>query len=130
MPHAQAEPTGPVTVYLIDDDTSVRCAVTRLMRSAGLDSAAFASVDEFLSSDFETERACIVADVHMLGTSALDLPAELRKRGLDLPVIFITGDYTSETRERIRGAGGRGFFTKPIDDQALLDTIHWLIGSS
>lgn len=127
MASAHAEPTGPAIIYLIDDDTSMQRAFTRLMRSAGLDSVAFASVDEFLGADFRRERACVVADVHMPGISALDLPTELRKRGLALPVIFITADYSDETRERIRQAGGCSFFRKPIDDQALLDTIRWVI---
>ncbi len=115
-------------VYIIDDDTSIQRALTRLMRSAGLTSVAYSSIEDFMQSGFEAERACIVADVHMPGIDALNLPAHLRQLGNDLPVIFITADDTDETRERVRQAGGAGYFRKPVDDQALLDAIHWAIG--
>lgn len=127
MASVPTEPTGPATIYLIDDDTSLRRAFTRLMRSAGLVCLTFSSVGEFLASDVEHENACIVADVHLPGISALELPRILRETGRALPVIFITADYSDETRERIRQAGGRGFFRKPIDDQALFDTLRWVI---
>ena len=86
---------------------------------------AYASVEEFLESDFEQRSACIVTDVHLSENDSLSLPDRLQEGGFDIPVIFITADYSAETRERIRTAGGRAYFGKPVDDQALLDMIRW-----
>ena len=61
----------------------------------------------------------------MPGTNALELPRLLQERGLDIPVIFLTADYSDVTRERIRQAGGSGYFNKPVDGQNLIDTIRW-----
>lgn len=121
--------TSAIFVHIIDDDESTRRALTRLMRSAGMHGIAYASVAEFLGSDFEQSGACIVADVHMREDNSLSLPERLQEDGIGLPVIFITGDYSAETRERIRKAGGRAYFGKPVDDQALLDMIRWAVRS-
>jgi FixJ family two-component response regulator len=61
----------------------------------------------------------------MPGISALELPNRLQDRGIDLPVIFVTADYSNATRDRIRTAGGCAYFKKPVDDQALIDMIRW-----
>ena len=71
----------------------------------------------------------MVADVHMPENKSLALPGRLQEIGSVIPVIFITGDYSVETRERIRKAGGHAYFGKPVDDQALLDTIRWAVRS-
>ena len=97
----------------------------RLMRSAGYQSVAYSSVDEFVQSDFQHHDACIIADVHMPGTSALELPVLIQGIDSDLPVIFLSADYNADTRERIRKSGGHGYFGKPIDDNALIDMIRW-----
>ena len=112
-------------VHIIEDDASSRRAFVRLMQSAGFEGIPYASVDEFLASHFASRRACIVTDVHMQGLDALELPNRLRERGIRIPVIFVTADYSATTRERIRGAGGHAYFKKPVDDQALIDMIQW-----
>lgn len=114
-------------VYIVDDDVPVQKAYARLLRSAGLDSVTFSSIDEFLGVDISAEQACVIADVHMPGASALELPSRLSRRGLDLPVIFVTAEDTEQTRERVRRAGGVSYFRKPVDDQALIDAINWVI---
>lgn len=113
-------------VYIIDDDESVRRALGRLMRSAGMEPVACASVDEFLALDLRAERCCVVADVRMPGTTSLDLPEALAARRRNMPVIFLTAKDTPETRAEAKVHGGAAFFRKPVDDQALLDTIAWL----
>jgi FixJ family two-component response regulator len=114
-----------LTVYIIDNDKPTSRALGRLMRAAGFHSVLFTSVDGFLQSGIEKHNACVVTDVHMPGVSALALPSVLRKRGIDIPVIFLTADYSSATREQIHKAGGRGYFRKPVDDHALIDMIRW-----
>jgi two-component system response regulator FixJ len=112
-------------VYIVDDDSSTRRALARLMRSAGCEGVPYSSVDEFLQSEIHGENVCVVADVHMPGTNALELPRLLRERGLNVPVIFLTADYSDVTRERIHQTGGSGYFKKPVDDQNLIDMIRW-----
>ena len=116
-------------VYIIDDEYSVRRALSRLMRAAGLKATAFSNVDDFeASADFCT-RGCVVADIHMPGSNPLSLPSRLTARGIDLPVIYITGRDSDRTREQVRDAGAVGYFRKPIDDQALIDAINWVVRS-
>ena len=61
----------------------------------------------------------------MPGVSALELPILLKERGFNIPVIFVTGDYSETTRENVRKAGGCGYFHKPVDDRALIDMVRW-----
>lgn len=113
------------TIYVIDDEPSVREALVRLCRSAGLNASAFASVDAFLSAEIPPGDACVVADTRISGTDGTRLPALLAERDRTLPVIFITACDTPESREQARNAGAVGYFRKPIDGQALLDAISF-----
>lgn len=117
----------PIKVYIVDDEPSVSAAYARLVRSARMQPRVFASVEDFLSSDFTEENACVVSDVRMPGTSGLDLPGLLARAGYHLPVIFTTAHDTPETRETAQQAGAAGYFCKPVDGQALLDAIAFAI---
>jgi FixJ family two-component response regulator len=114
-------------VYIIDDDASVRKAIMRLMISAGFEARSFASADEFLDSEVRDQHACLVADVKMPGLTGIELHQKMNDRGYTMPVILITGYDTPEIREQAKRAGAQGYFCKPIDDQALLDTINWAL---
>ncbi len=116
-------------VYIVDDDDSVRRAIGRLIRSAGMEAQTFASGGDFLRSKFTDQKACMVADVRMPGMSGLELHQKMIERGFKLPVIFITGFDTAETRSQARESGAFGYFRKPVDDQALLDAIQWALSS-
>ena len=96
------EQQGAATVYIVDDDLSVRRAMSRLMRSADLRVATFSSVEDFVATNVAEDNACVVADVRMPGTSGLDLPEILARRGSQLPVIFVTAQDTEFTRDRAR----------------------------
>jgi FixJ family two-component response regulator len=113
-------------VYVIDDETSVQRGLLRMLRAAGLPGFAFSSVDEFEASEHAETNACVVADVHMPGRDPIELPDRLDQLGLPLPVIFITGRDSEKTRRAVRLAGAAAYFRKPIDDQALIDTIRWV----
>ena len=113
-------------VYIVDDNESVRKALVRLLRSAGMQPICCASADEFLMLNIQTVDSCLIADVLVPGTSTFQLPQLLAERQLDIPVIFITASDTDETRHRAKFSGGSAFFRKPVDDQALLDVITWL----
>jgi RNA polymerase sigma factor (sigma-70 family) len=113
-------------VYIVDDDTSVRTAIRRLLTSVGLTCDLYASVPEFLKS-IESVPAlygCIVLDMRMPGPSGLDLQRLLAKAGKDIPIVFITayGDVASAVRAMKDGA--IEVLTKPFNDQALLDAVN------
>jgi len=114
-------------IYIVDDDDSIRRAMKRLIRSVGMDVEVFASAQEFLDSKHRTHDACVIVDIKMPGMSGLELQEVLLARGFQLPVIFITGFDSPETRDQAKKAGAAGYFRKPIDDQALLDTIQWAL---
>ena len=119
--------TAKAIVYIVDDDDSVRRAIRRLIRSAGMEVEAFASGGDFLTSAFRDQNVCIVADVRMPGMSGLELQRKLVERGLKLPVILITGYHTAATRNQAKKIGAFGYFKKSVDDQDLLDTIRWAL---
>lgn len=114
-------------IYIVDDDESVRRALKRLIRSADMEVRVFASAQEFLDFQPRKQNACIVVDIKLQGMSGLELHDELRTKGSDLPVIFITGFDSPETRDQAKKSGAAGYFRKPIDDQALLDAIQWAL---
>ena len=121
-------PTLPIQVYIVDDEPSVCTAYARLVRSAKMAPRTFASVEDFLGSDFSDENACVISDVQMPGASGLELPALLERAGHRLPVIFVTAHDTPETRDTRATLGAAAYFRKPVDDQALLDAIAWALG--
>jgi FixJ family two-component response regulator len=123
-------PKLPLHVYVVDDEPSVRTAYARLLRSAGMESTAFATVEDLLASTLASERACVVSDVRMPGGNALELPELLARSGRKLPVIYTTAHDTDEMREMAQRAGAAAFFRKPVDDQALLDAIIWAVSEA
>ena len=112
-----------VIVYVVDDDASVRKAISRLLRAAGLDVQAYATGREFLDSDFRTENTCLILDIRMPDLNGFDLQRELLDAGSAMPVIFITAHNSPESREEARRLGAMGYFQKPVDEQALLDAV-------
>lgn len=120
-------PVPQLQVYIVDDEPSVGMAYARLMRSANITPRTFASVEDFIRSDFTDENACVISDVRMPGISGLELPELLARAGHRVPVILTTAHDTPETREIAHRAGAAAFFRKPVDDQALLDAIAWAV---
>lgn len=115
------------TIYVIDDDESVRRSFERLLRSANLEVETFSSVEEFLSGQRQGDNACVIVDMRMPGSTGFDLQRELASRGMRIPVIVISASHDTQTREQAQRLGAVAFFRKPIDDQALLDAIWWAI---
>lgn len=126
MKTAETEAIKPI-VYIVDDDVLVRRAIQRLIQSTGLEAETFASAQEFLDFEFRDKNACLIADVKMPGLTGLELQQKMLARGYELPIIFITGYDTEQTRELAKRSGALGYFCKPVDDQALLDTINWAL---
>jgi FixJ family two-component response regulator len=115
----------PPTVFLVDDDASVRKALARLIKSAGYQAQAFASAREFLDSDWYSQGpACLVLDVRMPGLSGIDLQRELQTANAILPIIFITGHGDIPTSVKAMKAGAVDFLPKPVKDGVLLQAIE------
>ncbi|HKA33945.1 MAG TPA: response regulator transcription factor [Candidatus Binatia bacterium] len=112
------------TVYIVDDNPSVRKALTRLMRSAGYEAKAFASAREFLADGHEAGVACLVLDIRMPGLSGIDLQRELNKAKKILPVVFITGHGDVPMSVQAMKDGAVDFFPKPVKDTVLLKAIE------
>lgn len=111
-------------VFVIDDDPSVRQALSRLIRSVGLGVEAFASAQEFLDYSRPQCPGCLVLDIRLPGLSGLDLQKELAAAGKSLPIVFITGHGTILMSVQAMKAGAVDFLEKPFDDQVFLDAIH------
>jgi FixJ family two-component response regulator len=115
-------------VYLIDDDESVRRALQRLLQSVGFDVKAFSSAEEFFKGLDLSQRGCIILDIRVPGLTGFDLQKKLASEGVRIPVIAISAFDDGEIRERARELGAAAFFRKPVDGQALIDAIHWVMG--
>jgi FixJ family two-component response regulator len=115
---------GPATVFVVDDDPSVRRGLERLLRSAGYRAETFASAREFLQRGGLDDGGCLVLDVRMPGQSGLELHDVLTAGGHHLPVIFITGHGDIPMAVRAMKAGAVDFLAKPFDDEALLEAIR------
>lgn len=114
--------SSPV-VYVVDDDLSVREALSSLIRSVGLQVETFSSATEFLRYRRSAATACVVLDVRMPGLSGIDVHHELKKRLDSIPVIFITGHGDIPMAVRAIKSGAVEFLSKPFRDQDLLDAI-------
>lgn len=114
------------TVFLVDDDASVRRALTRLIQSAGYQAQAFSSARDFLDywRGGAEGPACLILDVRMPGLSGLDLQHELRSANALLPIIFITGHGDIPMSVKAMKDGAVDFLAKPVKDKVLLKAIE------
>ena len=111
-------------VFVVDDDALIRDSMEQLIKSVGLKAETFSSAQAFLDAELPDKPGCLVLDIRMPGMSGLDLQDELAKRGLSIPIIFITGHGTVPMSVRAMKAGAVDFLQKPFEDQELLDAIH------
>lgn len=111
-------------VYVIDDDGSVRTALSSLIRSVGLRVEGFASASEFVAANRTDTPSCLILDVRLPGVSGLDFQTELAKANTVIPIIFITGHGDIPMSVKAMKAGAVEFLTKPFRDQDLLDAIQ------
>jgi FixJ family two-component response regulator len=115
------------TVFVVDDDASMREALNNLLRSVGLKVEMFRSAQEFLSGPRSSGPGCLVLDVRLPGLSGLDLQRQLVDANVQIPIIFITGHGDIPMSVRAMKAGAAEFLTKPFRDQDLLDAVQQCI---
>ena len=114
-------------VFVVDDDASARRGLTRLLRAAGFDVKDFDSPRSFLDKVDSCSSCCLILDIRMPDMNGEELMSALRTKEMHLPVIFISADDTPETCQMAQNVNASGFFRKPVDGTALIDTIRWTI---
>ena len=112
------------TVYVVDDDVSVREALRNLLQSVGLQVELFESADKFLATKPTTTPSCLILDVRLPGLSGLDLQRHIAQTKNEIPIVFITGHGDIPMSVRAMKAGAVEFLTKPFRDQDLLDAVR------
>jgi FixJ family two-component response regulator len=117
-------PQKPVTVYVIDDDESIRRALKRLLRSMGYHAVTFDSAEEFMEATSCRGEGCLVLDIRLPGMTGLDLQEKLAASGAKYPVIFMTAHDNPQWQERAKKAGAVAYLRKPFDEQSLLGAIQ------
>ena len=115
-------------IAIVDDDADVRGSAESLMRSAGIEACSFASAEAFLASPQCPRVDCVVTDLHMPGIDGIGLQLELRRRGLAVPVIMVTGFPEPTARQRAIEAGALALLAKPFDPDILLDLVEGVLG--
>lgn len=122
---ATNQSTTPVkTVYLIDDDAAALDSMALLLQTCGFASVPYQSAEQFLSSDYRSEAACVVSDVRMLELSGFDVLRRLAECCPELPVILISAFADVEMAVRAMGLGAISFLKKPCTEQELWDALY------
>ena len=121
-PHEPASSKEP-TVFVIDDDESMRRALTNLFQSVGLGVEVFGSAPEMLQSKLPDVASCLVLDIRLPGLSGLDFQTELARANIRIPIIFMTGHGDIPMTVRAMKGGAVDFLTKPFRDQDMLDAV-------
>ncbi len=112
------------TVFVIDDDLSVRRSIQGLLKSVGLRSEAFDSAQSFLARSSSDSPSCLVLDVRLPGLSGLDFQRQLAEEGVQTPIIFITAHADVPMSVKAMKSGAVEFLPKPFHDQDLLDAVQ------
>jgi len=124
-PKPSREPVGahePI-VFIVEDDESMRRALSNLFQSVGLEVQVFGSASEMLQGGLPDVASCLVLDIRLPGLSGLDFQAELAKANIHIPIIFMTGHGDIPMSVRAMKGGAVDFLTKPFRDQDMLDAV-------
>jgi FixJ family two-component response regulator len=124
LPTGNPHLTKALVISIIDDDSSIREAVKRLIKSLGYVAATFASAEEFLKSGHLHDTACLITDVQMPGMSGVELQSHLLASGHRVPVIMVTGFPEEGVRARALEAGAFGFLSKPFSEDSLIACLN------
>ena len=123
IPKARGGSDRPL-LSVVDDDESVRESLPDLLREFGFAARAFSSAEEFLSSDCLDQTSCLILDIAMPGMGGPELQRELKRRGQEIPVIFITASTDKAVRPRLLEQGAVECLFKPFSDTALLEALN------
>ncbi len=112
------------TVFVVEDDGAVRKSVCMLAETVGLKTRAYDSAADFLDDYDGTQAGCLVLDVRLEGMSGLDLQSHLKKEGVEIPVIVVSGHGDVSMAVQAMKAGAVSFIEKPFRDQVLIDAVN------
>jgi FixJ family two-component response regulator len=115
-------------VSIVDDDVSVRESLPGLLREFGLACQTFSSAEEFLAKDGISRSKCLILDVGMPGMRGPELQEELNRRGIKIPIVFITGHRDEALQSRLIEQGAIACLIKPFSDAAMLDALNSALG--
>jgi FixJ family two-component response regulator len=115
------------SIYIIDDDESVRKGLTRLMRSVGIKCFTYGDPELFLSEVQNDCCSCIIMDISMPHLNGFELCAKLKDKGITIPVVAVSAHDDNESLRMAQDMGVKLYLRKPVDDQALLDAITWIL---
>jgi len=118
-----------LVVAVVDDDSAVRSALTRLIRSCGFRAEPFSSGDEFLRAIDEREPDCVVLDVNMPEMNGWEVQSHLTRAKANIPVIVISGEHDPGALARAKRNGAQHYLRKPVDADVLLGAIRNAIAS-
>jgi len=117
-------PPDTSTVFVVDDDPSLRDAIQGLLKSASLRCESFGTAEEFLRNRRPEGPSCLVLDINLPGVNGLDFQRQLADAGIHIPIIFVTGHGDIPMTVKAMKPGAVEFLTKPFEDQDLLDAIQ------
>ena len=123
LPKARGGSDRPL-VSVVDDDESVRESLPDLLRELGFAARAFSSAEEFLSSDCLDQTSSLILDIAMPGMSGPELQGELKRRGQEIPIIFMTASTNKTVRPGLLERGAIECLFKPFSDTALLEAVN------
>jgi FixJ family two-component response regulator len=111
-------------VTVVDDDESIRESLPDLLREFGFEARAFASAEDFLTSEYVDQTRCLILDIAMPGMTGPDLQRELTIRRQEIPIVFITAHRSDNTRPRVLERGAVDCLFKPFSDADLLQALN------
>ena len=121
--------TDLAMVFVVDDDPQVRASIQGLLKSAGLRSECFETAEQFLQRQPPDGPSCLIVDVSLPGISGLDFQQQLKKAGLQIPIVFITAHGDIPMTVKAMKSGAVEFLTKPFEDTDLLGAVQQALAS-
>jgi FixJ family two-component response regulator len=129
-PGQEQKTTEKSLVVVVDDDESVRESLPDLLKEFGFEVLVFSSAEEFLASGSVDRTNCLLLDIAMPGMSGVDLQRELKNRGHQIPIIFITAQKGESVRKRVLEQGAVAILLKPFSDTDLREALSQAVGGS
>ena len=121
--------TDIAMVFVVDDDPQVRASIEGLLKSSGLRSECFETAEQFLQRQRPDGPSCLIVDVSLPGISGLDFQQQLKKAGLQIPIVFITAHGDISMTVKAMKSGAVEFLTKPFEDKDLLGAVQQALAS-
>jgi FixJ family two-component response regulator len=117
-------PNTNKVITVVDDDQSMSRMLSRVLTTAGFEVVSYASAEEYIDSKDSKAADCLVLDMNLPGMSGAELQQLLIRRGVEIPIIFISADANEIAQQQVLDAGGAAFLSKPFNIESLLEKIR------